>query len=334
MGGTLTIPAGVTDVFSVAAGQRLVIPNSGDITDICASANVEVISGQYPFVLEFRVFNASTGAQLNFNQTVDGAGMCSIGGSLSDAIDQGGFTWDNSCLELVVATGFFPGDGSTLAADRVINISDMSLSVCTSESEQPEIECPSQEANLFANPGFDTGDLSDWIAFGNTGVEQNEGNPLPSAFLFDFAGNFGASGILQQFDVTEGEWYCIGADFMALACDGGNNQIFGTDDFFELNIRYLDANGIALNGQPFCGGLPFGPLCGTAFQTQMSSLTANDLNRWLKAYGCFEAPEGAVRVEAVIAINDGPSPDGGAVLVDNATFNQVIPQSFPANAKV
>ena len=133
-------------------------------------------------------FNASTGAQLNLNQLITGAGTCSIGGSLADAINEGGFTWENSCFEFVVATAFFPGDGSTLSADRVIEISNMSLSVCTAESEQPELTCPNEGPNLFVNPGFDSGDLTGWNIFGFGGIEGNVGDPLPSAFLFQNTG--------------------------------------------------------------------------------------------------------------------------------------------------
>ncbi len=79
--GTLTLPEGAMNTFTVAGVNDLKLPDY--VNDICFTADINVVSGTYPFLLEFRIENgggapANGGAALTYDVMVDGPGMCSM----------------------------------------------------------------------------------------------------------------------------------------------------------------------------------------------------------------------------------------------------------------
>jgi|GEM_PF-1204866 len=125
--GTLTLPMGGDQIFAVSGVTDLSLPNN--ISEVCLTMDINVISGEIPFLLEFRIENGVAGQQLQFNTMVDGLGMCSVGGNLADAAAAGGFTFMNGASYAVVAA-IADFDGTPVSEDLVVEISNIMLTVC------------------------------------------------------------------------------------------------------------------------------------------------------------------------------------------------------------
>jgi len=92
--GTWTLPAGVVNAFAVAGINNLSLPNV--INGGCLTADINVISGTTPFLIEFRIENGTGapgngGQALVFDVMADGTGMCSMGGDFSTGNAVNGF---------------------------------------------------------------------------------------------------------------------------------------------------------------------------------------------------------------------------------------------------
>ena len=125
--GTLTLPAGGDQIFTAAGVSGLTLPDV--INEVCFTADINVISGEVPFLFEFRIENGAPDQQLQFNATVDGTGMCSIGGNLADGVAAAGFTFvPGAAYAVVVALADF--DDTPVTEDIVVEISNISLIVC------------------------------------------------------------------------------------------------------------------------------------------------------------------------------------------------------------
>jgi len=95
--GTLTLPAGSDGVFSGLEVGDFELPAM--INDICLSADIDLVSGEFPFNIELRIERGPNGIfqggpGLTFNATIDGNGVCSIGGALADGTPVNGFAFD------------------------------------------------------------------------------------------------------------------------------------------------------------------------------------------------------------------------------------------------
>jgi len=130
--GTLTLPVGGNNVFSGVDAGNFEIP--ADVNDICITADIDLISGDLPLNIEFRLERGPNGIfqggpGLTFNGTIDGNGVCSVGGSLSDGTVVNGFTLDASTeYSVVVAVSNF--SGTPLATEVVLDVSNISFSFC------------------------------------------------------------------------------------------------------------------------------------------------------------------------------------------------------------
>ncbi len=125
--GTLTLPAGGDQIFTAAGVSGLTLPDV--ISEVCLTADINVISGEVPFLFEFRIENGVPGQQLQFNATVDGTGMCSIGGNLADGVAAAGFTFVPGA-SYTIAAALADFDGTPVTEDIVVEISNISLTVC------------------------------------------------------------------------------------------------------------------------------------------------------------------------------------------------------------
>ena len=92
-----------------------------------------MVCGTPPIAIEFRIENAANGGeQIGWNATVDGDGVCSIGGSLADGMPVGGWPgFTNGGLYTVVFAVVSFGPEPPLAEQVEIEISNWSLSVCS-----------------------------------------------------------------------------------------------------------------------------------------------------------------------------------------------------------
>jgi len=130
--GTWTLPAGVVNAFAVGGINNLSLPNV--INGGCLTADINVISGTTPFIIEFRIENGTGapgngGQALVFDVMADGSGMCSIGGDFSTGMAVNGFTFAPGIMySVVVALADF--NSSPVPSDIVIEVSNIALSVC------------------------------------------------------------------------------------------------------------------------------------------------------------------------------------------------------------
>ncbi len=129
--GTFILPAGSDEIFTVGGVRDLALPD--DVTDICYTADINVISGTPPISIEFRIENAANGGeQIGWNASVDGDGMCTIGGSLADGMPVGGWPgFTNGGLYTIVFAVVYFGPDPPLTQQVEIEISNWSLSVCS-----------------------------------------------------------------------------------------------------------------------------------------------------------------------------------------------------------
>jgi hypothetical protein len=108
-------------------------------------------------------------------------------------------------------------------------------------------------ANLLANPGFETGDFSDWTLTGNPGFISITTDPVHSG---NFAASFGAVGSLsflsQTVTDTVGQTYNVGG---WLANDGGTPNEFDiqVNSSELLDLINLPAQAYTLESTSFVG---------------------------------------------------------------------------------
>jgi len=162
--------------------------------------------------------------------------------------------------------------------------------------------------NMLGNPGFETGDFTDWGAFGNAYVEDEipeepgrfdpyEGLYLCSMFG-NFSGGFNVSGIFQEFPTCAGdEW-----QFSCKSRHSGYDPMTadGVDDnWMVMKIAWFDETNTEFDG------VEVRILDGTyAIDTWFDNGPLIGI-----------APEGAVKMQALILYLQ-PAFDGGAGQVD------------------
>jgi len=135
--GTLTILAGSADAYAVSGLNGIVL--SDVPTEVCLTADINVVSGATPFTLEFRIENGTGapgngGEALVFDATVDGTGACSIGGNFADGAlvnDDGNGVFDYNLGGTTVAVALASFGQGPLPEDLIVEISNIQLSYCT-----------------------------------------------------------------------------------------------------------------------------------------------------------------------------------------------------------
>jgi hypothetical protein len=161
--------------------------------------------------------------------------------------------------------------------------------------------------NMLANPGFETGDFTDWLTFGNAYVEdeipEEPGRFLPYEGLYvcsmygNFSGGFNVSGIFQEFPTCPGdEW-----SFAVKSRHSGYDPMTadGVDDNWVVQkIAWFDEFGEI-------GGVESRILDGTF---PIDTWFDNDLIVGV-------APEGAVKMQALVLYLQ-PLWDGGSAQID------------------
>jgi len=178
--GTLTLPAGSDGVFSGLEVGDFEIPEM--VSDICLTADINLITGEFPFNVEFRIERGPDGIfqggpGLTFNATIDGNGVCSIGGALADGMPVNGFTLDpGTDYSIVLAISNF--SGTPLSEDVIVDVSNVSFSYCAPGCSLVAAECMSCDAG-FAQTAIDV------AAIGGTGFS----NTTPA--VFDASTNMG-----------------------------------------------------------------------------------------------------------------------------------------------
>ncbi len=317
--GTFTMDEGAVNAFSVGGVDNLELPDY--ITDICLTADINVISGSYPFLLEFRLENG-TGAPGNggqamvFDVMVDGSGVCSMGGTGSvNGTSVNGFTYVPGA-KYAVAVGLADFSGNPVASDVEVEVSNISLTVCAADNEAPVLNCPNSE-ELLVNGDFSGIDVpSAFPAPANFSVWGEFGDTFEDVFTLRQTLKLfgGVSGVFQDALIMEGDWLCSYADFITQSLD----NIVGTGIWGEVKIEFYDASGVIING-------PLGTVLGDFNQT-----TPATADVWTKVGGCIQAPEGAVTARTVIIFLNFNG-DQGAIVVDNATTQKINPTYFEAN---
>ncbi|MDF1699289.1 MAG: hypothetical protein P1U56_25765, partial [Saprospiraceae bacterium] len=317
--GTLMLSEGSVNAFAVAGVENLALPDY--IEDICLTADIDVLTGSYPFVLEFRLENGTgapgnNGQAVTFDVMVDGDGMCSVGGGLADAVLVNGFEFvPGGNYGVVIGLADF--SGNPVDENIVVRVSNISLSVCAADSEAPILDCPNAD-ELVANGGFDNvitpsafpqpADFDAWEEIGDVFEDANTIDPSMKLF--------GATaGVFQDFPVAEGDWICGYAEILSQSID----FIAAADSWAEVKVEFYDANGTIING-------PFGTVLG---DYNLNSPATPNI--WTKTGGCIQTPENAVTGRAVVIFLNF-SGAGGSVLVDNASFTKINPIYVEANA--
>ncbi len=152
--GTLTIPAGTVNVFSVSGVSSLPLP--ADITSFCYTADINVISGSN-FTIEFRIENGfgdpgSGGSALETAQVVNGPGACSIGGNWTldpadtdDFANLNGFSFtpNQNSNAFVLAFAAVDFSNNPVAADVELELSNIQFSYCTPSAPEIPVFTPS-----------------------------------------------------------------------------------------------------------------------------------------------------------------------------------------------
>jgi len=139
--GTLTILAGSADAYAVSGVTDIVL--SDVPTDLCLTLDINVVSGTTPFVIEFRIENGTGapgngGEALVFDATVDGSGMCSIGGGFANGTlvnDNGNGVFDYNLGATTIAVALASFGAGPLPENLIVEISNLQFSYCT--------DCPS-----------------------------------------------------------------------------------------------------------------------------------------------------------------------------------------------
>jgi len=118
------------------------------------TADINVLSGTTPFVIEFRIENGTGapgngGQALVFDATVDGTGVCSMGGDFGSGNAVNGFTFaPGTTYSVVVALADF--SGGPVPSDIVVEVSNIALNVCAPDVAQPD--CAPSIIQFPANP--------------------------------------------------------------------------------------------------------------------------------------------------------------------------------------
>jgi len=198
----------------------------------------------------------------------------------------------------------------------------------------PGIVCGDLGPNLLANPSFEdpvipfnteffTGGvfpaLSGWTQFGindfgggftNQIVANNFGAPPARTgdnnlkVFGNFFAPFTTNGFFQDFPAVPGETYS--GSMYAQLWEG---DLLGPDNFSELHLEYLDANGCLLAGEGFSS-------------SQQITLAAAPLNEYVKYTTVSTAPAGAVTVRFV-QLFFNVNFNGGAIFFDDASLQLV-----------
>jgi len=174
--GTLTIEAGSNSTFVVSGVNNIAIP--ADATNLCFTADVNAISGDYPFLLEFRIeqkdpVSGAEIARLVFDQNIDGTGICSIGGNISDGTASGPFVVDAANFTYALVWAIADFDGTAPTVDNVVEVSNVTLLACVPESctaaAADFVPCGGDEFNIA---------MTDGDAFNDAGRFDGGGNPV------------------------------------------------------------------------------------------------------------------------------------------------------------
>lgn len=132
--GTLSLLAGQVNTFAVSGASGLIFPCV--VNDLCLTADIEVVSGTFPFTVEFRIENGggapgNGGQALTFDAVVDGTGSCTIGGGLADGIPANDFTFAPCTDAYTIAFALADFSGNPVASDIVVNLSNIQLNICS-----------------------------------------------------------------------------------------------------------------------------------------------------------------------------------------------------------
>lgn len=181
--------------------------------------------------------------------------------------------------------------------------------------------------NLLTNPSFENG-LTGWNSFNNVSVEDTTGDANLDAFegnnvlktFGPFSGSSDASGAFQDVPAQPGqEFEAVIRAINDTDANGGLDSMTGTNNFGELAIEFLDANGDLLPS-----------LLGDAFfgenERSTSVIDGRSPNiiedQYLTARVNAIAPAGTsfvrINLPYVQVVDDNGGPDSGALYWDSA----------------
>ncbi|MGK0314384.1 MAG: hypothetical protein ACI86M_000598, partial [Saprospiraceae bacterium] len=310
--GTITLMNGSANVFSAAGVNGLAFPTY--VNDVCFNVDIDVQSGDYPFLIEFRIENGTGapgngGQALVFDAMVDGPGVCSLGGSIADGTAVNGFIFDSGRMNsVVIAIADF--SGAPIANDIAVEFSNISLSICAGDDLAPALVCPGSE-ELLLNGDFSDllsiSDFANWTEYGNVFADGNYRLPALSTVKVFGAG----AGVFQDAPVAAGEMICMDANFITNSLDG----MIGQPSFAEVKIEFYDAANVIING-------PFG--------TVLDTYNPTVPNVWTNVGGCIEAPANTATARAVINYSH-PNGFPGACGFDDVSMRRVTPMVFEVN---
>lgn len=182
---------------------------------------------------------------------------------------------------------------------------------------------PASADNMLANPSFDHGggSFDGWFTFGNAFLnapdEVSRSTPAAGKMFGNFWGTFNVTGILQAFPASAGQTYRMTGYAHVRSADPMTGVGPPGDNWAVMKIAFFDA--------PAAGNE-----IGGAEVTIATGLTLQDQWHFHSVIGT--APSGTQRVEALFLFLQ-PLWDGGAVFVDDATFEFVPPTEVALDVK-
>lgn len=256
--GTITLAQDLSNTFAGIAIGPFSLP--AGVTDACITADIDVISGQTPFLFEFRLEagGGNVGPLLDFNATVDGIGTCSIGGPLSSGTPQNGFAFNSTSYTLVFAVADFSGD--PVPEDIIIDISNIVLTFC---APPPPVNCTLMSGNCtpcstegcgFGAPidVINTGDVFNASAqFGMDFTLGENTDPPVVQPNYDIANNMGtltlAGGTINTFAVSGVENLTL-PDVVEDLCFTADIEVLAGQTPFLIEFRIENGTGAPGNG--------------------------------------------------------------------------------------
>ena len=198
------------------------------------------------------------------------------------------------------------------------------------------------QTNLLTGPGFESGNLNGWTAFGANNYVVNTGGHS-GTYFYKVYGNFNGSqnytGIYQDAPASPGNTYSADGWAYSLSSDGGG--IHGQDAIWlEVTFRDASYNVLALYRSPVVTGANIGSFGGlnTWFDLQITnqcSFTNASAQILLPGtvtnmVSILVAPPGTADVRYQVVFAQGPDNANGSMYFDDLALNQTGGTTPPA----